>query len=124
MKQTIKTLVFSLSLITSISAFAEQMGKAIPKDAQQVKLAEILKSPAKYKGKEVVLQGNYGSKCCADDFNYKEGLDGIEISPSGFDNWQHLKKGTPIKVYGVVNVIERGGGEKIVHMDAKGLETK
>lgn len=124
MKQTIKTLILSTALFTSVSAFAEQMGKAIPKDAQQVKLAEILKSPTKYKGKEVLLQGNYGSKCCATDFNYKEGMDGIEITPSGFDNWQNLKKGTPIKVYGVVNVIERGGGEKIVHMDARGMETK
>lgn len=124
MKKTVKTLIFSLSLLTSLGSFAEPMGQAIPKSAQQVKLSEILKSPAKYKGKEVVLQGNYGSKCCATDFNYKEGLDGIEITPSGFDNWQNLKKGTPIKVYGVVNVIERGGGEKIVHMEAKGMEKK
>jgi hypothetical protein len=124
MNQSVKAFILSLSLLASFSAFAQQMGQAIPKDAQQVKLSEILKSPAKYKGKEVVLQGNYGSKCCATDFNYKEGLDGIEITPSGFDNWQNLKKGTPIKVYGVVNVIERGGGEKIVHMEAKGMETK
>lgn len=124
MKHSVKTLIFSLSLLTSFSAIAEQMGQAIPKNVPQVKLAEILKSPAKYKGKEVVLQGNYGSRCCATDFNYKEGLDGIEITPSGFDNWQNLKKGTPIKVYGLVNVIERGGGEKIVHMEAKGMESK
>lgn len=124
MKQTITTLILALSLLTSASALAEQMGQAIPKNVAQVKLSEILKSPAKYKGKEVVLQGNYGSKCCATDFNYKEGLDGIEISPSGFDNWQNLKKGTPVKIYGVVNVIERDGGETIVHMEAKGMETK
>ncbi len=124
MKKIIKTAVLTLSILTSLNAFADQMGQAVPKNVPQVKLAEILKTPTKYKGKEVVLQGNYGSKCCADDFNYKEGLDGIEVSPQGFDNWQSLKKGTPIKIYGVVNVIERGGGETIVHVDAKGLETK
>lgn len=124
MKNVINTVVLSFLLLSSFNVFAEQMGQAVPKNIPQVKLAEILKTPTKYKGKEVVLQGNYGSKCCATDFNYKEGLDGIEVSPKGFDNWQSLKKGTPIKIYGVVNVIERGGGETIVHVDAKGLETK
>lgn len=124
MKYSIQTLMLALSLFFSVAAFADQMGQAIPKNTPTVKLAEILKTPAKFKEKEVVLQGNYGSKCCASDFNYKEGLDGIEVSPSGFDNWQSLKKGTPIKIYGVINVIERGGGESIVHVEAKGLETK
>jgi hypothetical protein len=105
-------------------AFAGQMGQPIPKDASTVKLAEILKTPDKYKGKEVVLQGNYGSMCCATDFNYKEGLDGIEISAGDFDDWKKIKKGAPIRVYGKINVIERSGGETIVGMEAKGLETK
>lgn len=124
MKNFITTMAVALTLFTASAAQAKQMGQAIPKNAQQVKLAEIIKTPAKYKGKEVVLQGNYGSKCCATDFNYKEGLDGIEISPEGFEEWQNLTKGTPIRVYGTINVIERGGGENIIHMTAKGLETK
>ncbi|MGE3682651.1 MAG: hypothetical protein AB7G93_13075 [Bdellovibrionales bacterium] len=124
MKQTMKIAALALSLLISATSFAGQMGQAIPKDAPSVKLAEILKTPAKYKGKEVVLQGNYGSMCCATDFNYKEGLDGIEISATEFDDWKKLKKGTPVKVYGKINVIERAGGENIVGMNAKGMETK
>lgn len=120
----IKSTILSLSLLTSLNAFAEQFGQAIPKNATHIKLAEIMKTPAKYKGKEVVLQGNYGSMCCASDFNYKEGLDGVEVSPKGFEGWQNLKKGTPVKIYGVVDVIERGGGEVIVHISAKGMVSK
>lgn len=122
MKHIVK--IATLSLLLSTAAFAGQIGQPIPKDASTVKLAEILKTPAKYKGKELVLQGNYGSMCCASDFNYKEGLDGIEISPNGFEDWKKIKKGAPIKVYGKINVIERSGGETIVQMEAKGMETK
>lgn len=116
--------IFALGLFVNSVAHAEQMGKALPKSTEPTKLSEILKSPKKFKGKEVVLQGNYAARCCATDFIYKEGLDSIEISPKGFKEWETLKRGTPVRVFGTINVIEREGGDKIVHMDANGLETK
>lgn len=111
-------------LVFVSAAHAEPMGKALPKNVELTKLSEILKAPKKYKGKEVVIQGNYVARCCPTDFIYKEGLDSIEISPKGFDQWGSIKRGTPVRVSGTINVIERDGGDKIVHMDASGLETK
>lgn len=109
--------IFSLMLSTTI-AHAEILGKPIPQDVPRVKLQEILKSPEQYKDKDVVLEGNYGFYCCAEDFSYKEGTDSVEISPAGFENKQ-LKPGTPVRIWATVRV-RRGD----VHPEAKGMETK
>lgn len=106
-------------------------GEAIPNNVEVVKLKVILENPDAYKGKEVVLEGNFGGVCCPSSFNYKEGLEMVEVYPQGFSN-PKLDRGKPIRVYGVVRSIEKKveskKGEKEeqhkIHIEGKGVETK
>ena len=126
-----------LLLIAGILVFAGcgkkggQLGQEIPGNIQAVKLKDIVNNPQEYKDKEVVLVGNFGGADCAEDFIYKEGLDMVEARPRGFKN-PKANKGKPIKLYGLVRVVERGvindeGSEEAsyeVYIDAKGVEIK
>lgn len=109
-------------------------GEAIPNNIKVVKLEKILENSKEYKDKEVVLEGNFGGACCATDFNYKEGLDSVEVYPKGFPN-PKLDRGKLIRVYGIVRSIEKRaeseeGEEKKeekhheVYIEAKGVEVK
>jgi len=109
-------------------------GEAVPNNVEVVKLEKILQNPKEYKDKEVVLEGNFGGACCATDFNYKEGLDSVEVYPKGFPN-PKLNRGKPIRVYGIVRSIEKRaeseeGEEKKeeehheVYIEGKGVETR
>lgn len=111
-------------LVISTAAYAKssRFGEQIPDKIETVKLKNILEAPKEYKDKNVLLQGNFGGLCCATDFNYKEGLESIEVHPKGFDA-PKLKVGTPVNIHGTVKVIEKADGNE-VHIEAKGMETK
>lgn len=96
-------------------------GKPIPDNIKVVKLKEILKNPKEYKNKEIVLEGNFAGICCATDFNYKEGIEMLEVYPKGFPV-PKLDKGKPIRVYGIVKTIEKEHIE--IYIEAKGVEVK
>ncbi len=104
-------------------------GEAIPGNVKVVKLKKIIESPKEYKDKEVVLEGNFGGICCPTDFNYKEGLEMVEVYPKGFPN-PKLARGKPIRVYGIVRSIEKRieqeeeEGYHQIYIDAKGVEVK
>ena len=107
-------------------------GEAIPDNVKVVKLKEIVDNPEQYKGREVVLEGNFNGACCPTDFNYKEGLEGCEVYPQGFSN-PKLDKGKPIKVYGIVRSIQKKTGDDDegkeekqheIYIEAKGVEVK
>lgn len=95
-----------LGVILLAGCSKAQFGQPIPAHVQAVKLADILKDPASYKDREVVLEGNYGYYCCPDDFSYREGLEGIEVAPVGFAS-PKAERGRPIRIYGVVRVGEK-----------------
>lgn len=45
-----------------------------------IKLAELVKSPSDFAGKEVLVTGIFSGICCATDFYLKDGLETIEVS--------------------------------------------
>ena len=104
-------------------------GQPILSNVDQVTLAQVLKDPATFKDKEVVLQGNYGGHCCPTDFNYKEGTNAVECYYPGFDV-PHSKPGRPVQIHAVVRMRDRheehaaeGKAETgpEVYLDAKGV---
>lgn len=127
-----------LAVTWTLTAWAKaRFGEAVPGNIEVVKLKGILENPEKYKDKEVVLEGNYGNYCCASDFVYKEGVDAVEVYPTGFPT-PKLDRGKPIRIYGIVRSIEKKAGyeEKTenreekeeehheVYIEAKGVEVK
>lgn len=137
-KLSIIYLVALAVLLSSISVMGKtkKLGQKIPKGVAVVKLSEILKSPEKFKDKEVALQGNYINYCCASDFVYREGLESVEIYPQGFPT-PKLDKGKQMKVWGIVRVREKTELEEKemgkeaeeeehhqIIIEAKGLEVK
>lgn len=132
-KNVLAVMFLAATLVLTGNAQAKnQYGQAIPKDVKVVKLTDILEHSAEYQNKEVVLEGNYGGYCCASDFLYKEGIDGVEIYPQGFPT-PKLIVGKPIKVYGIVRAInkkaefeeeEKEEEHHEVYIEAKGVEAK
>lgn len=88
-----------------------QLGLPIPASVAEVKLADLAKNPSAYKDREVVLDVNYGSYCCADDFSCKQGMEAVEVVPKGFES-PKAKTGKPVRVYGVVRLGAHEEGEK------------
>lgn len=115
-----------VSAVVFVSGCAQktEFGQPIPADGTEAKLADIMQNPAAYKNREVVLTGNYAGHCCPTDFNYKEGVYGVECYYPGFEV-PETKLGRPVKIYGVVQVRqEEGAKEAQVHLEAKGVEFK
>lgn len=134
MRKSILVTMF-LVLIMTLTGYAKgkvRYGEAISGNVKVAKLKEILEHPDEYKNKEVVLEGNYGNHCCASDFVYKEGIEAVEVYPKGFPI-PKLGKGKPIKIYGIVRIVEKGAGHKEgegkkevqeIYIEAKGVEIK
>lgn len=134
MRKTISVMMF-LVVIMTLTGYVEgkaQYGEAIPGNVKVVHLKEILAHPDKYKDKEVALEGNYGNYCCASDFVYKEGIDAVEVYPQRFPT-PKLKRGKPIRVYGIVRSVKKGAGLKEgegekdvreIYIEAKGVEIR
>lgn len=119
-----KIFLFLMFLILSLSSVGWGKGKvyygeAIPSNLTVVKLKDILENPKDYKDKEIILEGNFGTPCCATDFNYKEGLDLVEVYPKGFPI-PNIKRGKPMRIYGIVRVVEKE--QVIVYIEAIGME--
>jgi hypothetical protein len=110
--------IFVILSLVGCSKSRVHYGEVISDKVAVVKLKEIVEHPGKYKDKEVVLEGNFAGSCCATDFNYKEGLEMIEVYPIGFPN-PKLDRGKPIRVYGIVR-----STEKMTYIEAKGVESK
>ncbi len=126
----VSTLLFASS---SVIAGTVKYGDTIDPKATKVLLKEVLKSPGTYKGKDVVIDGTFSGKCCEADFNFKDGVDTIEVRPPSTGNGKQcmaLKPGSAITLLGRVNVIQRKAptGEKapepVVTVDAKGIVTR
>jgi hypothetical protein len=138
-KRIMKVPVFLASIwgITFVGCSQQaHFGQPIPSRVPVAKLADILKDPASYKDREVLLEGTYGSYCCASDFSYREGLEGIVVAPSGFDS-PKADRGHPIQIYGLVRLgktpEEQEGGESEkeeeefhhdAYIEAKGVQLK
>jgi len=128
--------LFPIFLILSLMLFTgwgkKQAGESIPSNLPVTKLKDIAQNLQAYKDQEVVLDGNYGFYCCPDDFSYKEGLESVNISPSGFESPKG-KLGQPVMIFGIVRMgksdsLEReeeaGEGHHDYYIEGKGVEFK
>ena len=125
-KHTITTFICAAVMIASPQSLraGERVGEAIDANAPKITLAELLAKPNDYAGKAVVLEGNFGGKCCESDFFFKDKVDMIEVTPPA-DAKMSFKVGAPIRLYGDVNVRqEKDAKEATVTVAAKGIEAK
>ena len=144
--KTLKTVTIAvmaaLMLLAAGNAMAEQKryGDAIDPKAQKVTLAQLVAKPDAYAGKMVVVEGTHGGACSdGADFYFKDKFDIIEVDPpSSASEVVQLKKGTHVRLYGIVKVrhssseaAEKGEkgekketGEAEVRIAAKGVEVK
>lgn len=60
------------------AASAAPKAKSSPQ-AKLVTIAELLRDPKAYSGKEVEVKGVYSGICCEDDWFLKDGMDTIEV---------------------------------------------
>ena len=126
-KRFTATIMVALFACTAaVSAAGEQrFGAPIDAKAPKVTLAELLAKPDPYVGKDVVVEGNFAGKCCGADFYFKDKVDMIEVTPPGNGKQcMLLKAGTPIRLYGRVNAIQRDGAEPIVSIEGKAVEVR
>lgn len=130
----VAAVLIALSVIPFVGCGKAKSGQPIPSNVPVVKLADVLKDPAFYKDREVVLEGNYGYYCCPSDFSYREGLEGIVVAPVGFES-PKADRGQPVRIYGVVRVGERRreeheeeqkeeGEHHDIYIEAKGVQFK
>lgn len=127
------TLVAAALVMTADAILSAQQrwGEVIDPKAPKVTLAQIVNKPSTYEGKTVVLEGTHGG-ACADglDFYFKDRFEIVEATPPSPQVMQ-LKKGTRVRLVGVVKVRRHGAaeaGEKKENADvevkivAKGVE--
>ena len=102
-----------LVLTIALSLFAadpQRFGPPIPADATKVTLAQLVASPDKYNGKDVLLVGQYAGACGDGDMFYSEKEEVIEADPPSQDVFS-LKSGTKVRLFGTVRA--RSGHVKV-----------
>lgn len=83
------------------SASKAKLDPVIP----EVSLGELVKNPAPYAGKSVIVSGRFAGMCAdGADFYFKDKLDIIEVIPPTDGLPQGVVIGTPLKVQGKVAV--------------------
>lgn len=80
-----------------------RFGQAIDPQAIRVTLAELVAHPETYEGKNVVVEGEFAGRCGDGDFFFKDRFELIEADPPQPEVCE-LKKGTKIRLYGLVKV--------------------
>lgn len=105
----------------------QRFGQAIDPQAVKVTLAELIAHPETYEGKNVVVEGEFAGKCGDGDFYFKDRFELIEADPPQPEVCE-LKKGTKIRLYGLVKLHRTGSsepgekGEAAEKLEAEGKE--
>jgi hypothetical protein len=102
------------------AAAGQRYGKEPESKTPKVTLAELIAKPDAYEGKDVVVDGQFGGTCEDGDFYFKDKLEIIEADPPT-PEVNSLKKGTAIRLFGLVKV-RRGSGDPSVKIVGKGVE--
>lgn len=110
---TALTAVAALLLATACNKTKgkERFGGAIDPSAPTVTLAQLIAKPEAYDGQNVIVDGQFAGACGDGDFYFKDKLDMIEADPPSPEVCTRLKKGTPVRLYGLVKARRSGGGE-------------
>lgn len=130
-RSTLLSVVVLFAAALTLSA-QQRWGDAIDPKAPKVTLADIVAKPDLYAGKMVVVDGTHGGACAdGEDFYFKDKFEIIEVAPPN-PKVMELKKGTRVRLYGLVKVrhkasakADKGGrepGETDVRINAKGVE--
>lgn len=121
-KNSASWLVLGLVLAIGCQAVAagQRYGKEPEAKTPKVTLAELIAKPDAYEGKDVVVDGQFGGTCEDGDFYFKDKLEIIEADPPA-PELNSLKKGTAIRLFGLVKV-RRGSGDPTVKIVGKGVE--
>lgn len=132
---SLAALIVTLMAACSRAGEPKQFGEPIGADSPRVSLEELVAKPEAYKGKTVVVDGLFGGACGDGDFFFKDKLEIIEAEPPR-PEVNSLKKGTPIRLYGLVKVRRRAAreasekgekeetGEASVRIVGKGVELR
>jgi len=112
-----------IAIVTGCDAakarYTSRAGTAIPAEITVTKLADILKSPQRFKDTKVLLSGIIAGICpslC--DLTYQEAKDTVMVYPAGF-KLPKSKKGQAVRIYGEVKT-----GEERIFISALGVEVK
>lgn len=130
------TALFLFAAGSASAADKQHFGASIDPKAPKVTLAQLLAKPGAYAGKMVVVDGTHSGACAdGEDFYFKDKFDMIEATPPSPEVMQ-LKKGTRVRLYGIVKVRHSGAaeagekgekkeaGETEMHIIAKGVEVQ
>ena len=109
-----------LAIGCQAAAAGQRYGKEPEATTPKVTLAELVAKPDAFEGKDVVVDGQFAGNCGDGDFYFKDKLEIIEADPPA-PEVSSLKKGTGIRLYGLVKV-RRGAGDPSVHIVGKGVE--
>lgn len=107
-------------IFSGCSEKTNQFGNSIPSNLSQTKLADIIKKPADYKNKQVLVEGVFAKCCdsCTDEFFCKEGINQIKVYTKGF-SISKIKEGRIVKIYGEIK-----SSKDSSYLEAAGLELK
>ena len=102
------------------AAAGQRYGKEPDAKTPKVTLAELIEKPDAYEGKDVVVDGTFAGTCEDGDFYFRDKIEIIEADPPT-EEVNSLKKGTSIRLFGLVKV-RRGSGDPSVKIVGKGVE--
>lgn len=88
-----------------------RFGSPIDPKAPKVTLAQLIAKPDVYEGKDVVVEGQFGGACGDGDMFFKDKFDMIEADPPT-SKVIGLKKGTKIRLFGLVKVRRTSGAKE------------
>lgn len=104
------------------AAAGHRYGREPDPKAPKVTLAELVARPDAYEGKDVVVDGQFAGTCEDGDFYFKDKVEIIEADPPA-PEVNAIKKGTAIRLFGLVKVRRpSGGGDPTVKIVGKGVE--
>lgn len=105
-------LIAAVALAADAKKQNQAFGDPIDPKAPRVSLAQLVKNPAPYEGKTIVVEGSYAGACGDGDFFFKDKFDLIEAFPPNDQMMKACKKGDRILLYGTVKVHRSESEEK------------
>ena len=109
-----------LAIGCQTAAAGQRFGKEPDAQTPKVTLEQLVAKPDAYEGKDVVVDGQFAGTCEDGDFYFKDKVEIIEADPPTAEV-NSLKKGTGIRLFGLVKV-RRGAGDPTVKIVGKGVE--